>query len=215
MIAGVVLAAGQSSRLGHPKQLLSVQGEPLLRHTLRAILESSLDDVLVILGHEADAIRETITDLPVRIVFNPDFALGQSSSVRAGLDALPPETEAAMFLLGDQPGVDPMVIDTLIATWRKSNAPIVAPRYADGVGNPVLFDCRVFSELTALQGDMGARPVVRAHEQRGELQTITVNHLAPPDLDTEADYATLLAAKKAPLPAHRERGWGEGRSRLG
>jgi molybdenum cofactor cytidylyltransferase len=103
-----------------------------------------LDEVILIVGHEAAAVRAAVADLPVQIVENPAAAQGQSTSVLAGLAVIPPTTEAVVFLLGDQPGIDPNVIDALIATWRESHAPVVAPRYEDGMGNPVLFDRRVF-----------------------------------------------------------------------
>jgi molybdenum cofactor cytidylyltransferase len=193
VIAGIVLAAGRSSRLGRPKQLLPVHGEPLIRHTLRRVLESSLDQVILVVGHEADEVRAAVADLPVECVFNPDAAAGQSTSVRAGLAALPSEVEAALFILGDQPGIDPKVIDALMAYWRTSGAPVVAPRYVDRIGNPVLFDRRVFPELTGLEGDSGARSIVRAYHDSGELQLIPVAGSAPPDVDTEADYAALIA----------------------
>ena len=194
MIAGIVLAAGRSSRLGRPKQLLPVHGEPLIRHTLRRVLASSLDQVILVVGHEADDVRDTVADLQVKCVFNPDAAAGQSTSVRAGLAALSSDVEAAVFILGDQPGVDPNVIDDLIASWRTTSAPVVVPHYEDRMGNPVLFDRRLFPELAALEGDSGARPVVRAHHDSGELQVVPVAGSAPPDVDTEADYSALIAA---------------------
>ena len=212
MIAGIVLAAGRSSRLGRPKQLLPVRGEPLIRYTLRRVLSSSLDQALLVVGHEADEVRDAVAGLPVECVFNPDAAAGQSTSVRAGLAALSPEIGAAVFILGDQPGIDPNVIDALIASWRTSSAPVVVPHYQDRMGNPVLFDRRVFPELAALKGDTGARPVVRAYHDSGELQVVPVAGPAPPDVDTEADYAALIAALSE-QPAHvppprRERGLG-------
>jgi molybdenum cofactor cytidylyltransferase len=197
VIAGIVLAAGRSSRLGRPKQLLSVHGEPLIRHTLRQVLASSLDQVILVIGHEADEVRAAVADLPVACVFNPDAAAGQSTSLRAGLAALSPDVEAAVFILGDQPGVDPTVIDALVTAWRNSGAAVAAPRYEDRMGNPVLFDRRVFPELAALEGDTGARPVVRAYQKSGELQQVPISGAAPPDVDTEADYAALIAALSA------------------
>ena len=194
MIAGIVLAAGRSSRLGRPKQLLPVHGEPLIRHTLRRVLASSLDQVILVIGHEAEEVRAAVAGLPAECIFNPDAAAGQSTSVRTGLAALSPDVESAVFILGDQPGVDPKVIDALIDAWRASRAPVVAPRYEDRMGNPVLFDRRVFPELALLEGDTGARPVVRAYQESGEMQLVTVNGAAPPDVDTEADYAALIAA---------------------
>ena len=222
MIAGIVLAAGRSSRLGRPKQLLPVHGEPLVRLTLRRVLASSLDEVILVVGHEADEVRDTVADLPVKCVFNPDAAAGQSTSVRTGLAALSSDIEAAVFILSDQPGIDPAVIDALVAAWRTSGAAVAAPRYQDRMGNPVLFDRRVFPELAVLEGDTGARPVVRAHHDSGDLHVVPVPGHAPPDVDTEADYATLLStmsqprepASAPPLPAHRpgtrEAGGGQG-----
>ena len=194
MIAGIVLAAGRSSRLGRPKQLLPVLGEPLLRHTLHRVLASSLDNVVLVVGHDADTIRDAVAGLSLDVVFNPDAALGQSTSVRAGLAALSPDVDAAVFILGDQPSINPDVIDALISAWRESRAPILAPLYEDGMGNPVLFDRRVFPKLAALQGDTGARPVVQAYHASGDLQLVPAAGPAPPDVDTEADYDALIAA---------------------
>jgi len=192
VIAGIVLAAGRSSRLGRPKQLLPVHGEPLIRHTLRHVLASSLDQVILVVGHEADEVRNAVAGLPVICVFNPNAAAGQSTSVRSGIAAVRPEVEAAVFILGDQPGVDPNVIDALVSTWRESRPPVVAPLYVDRMGNPILFDRRVFQELVLLEGDAGARPVVRAYQDSGELQLVPIARAAPPDVDTEADYEALI-----------------------
>lgn len=206
MIVGIVLAAGRSARLGRPKLLLALHGEPLIRHTVRRVLKSSLDEVIVVVGRHAEKITSAIADLPVRVVVNPDAALGQSTSVVAGLAALGEDearathqeasslqkrVQAATFLLGDQPGVEPVVIDALIATWNETKAPIVAPRYTDGVGNPVLFDRRVFRELNELTGDTGARDVIRAYQASGDLALVLIDRPAPQDVDTEEDYAAL------------------------
>jgi molybdenum cofactor cytidylyltransferase len=158
------------------------------------VLASSLDQVILFVGHEADEVHDAVADLPVECVVNADAAAGQSTSVRAGLASLSPDVEAAVFILGDQPGIEPDVIDALIAAWRASGSPVAAPRYEDRMGNPVLFDRRVFPELAALEGDTGARPVVRTYHDSGELQVVPVAGKAPPDVDTEADYAALLAA---------------------
>jgi molybdenum cofactor cytidylyltransferase len=192
VIAGIVLAAGRSSRLGRPKQLLLVHGEPLIRHTLRHVLASSLDQVILVVGHEAEEVRNAVAGLPVICAFNPDAAAGQSTSVRSGIASILPEVEAAVFILGDQPGVDPNVIDALIGAWRELRPPVVAPLYADRMGNPVLFDRRVFPELVLLEGDTGARPVVCAYQDSGELQIVPIAGAAPPDVDTEADYEALI-----------------------
>jgi len=188
--------------------LLPLAGEPLIRQTLRRALSSSLDPVILVVGHEADEVRASVAGLPVDCVFNPDAAAGQSTSVRAGLAVLSPDVEAAVFILGDQPGVNSNVIETLITAWQDSRAPVVAPRYEDRMGNPVLFDQRVFPQLNLLEGDVGARSIVRACQDSGELQLVPVAGPAPPDVDTEADYAALIATWPRPaterplLPAH-------------
>jgi molybdenum cofactor cytidylyltransferase len=211
VIAGIVLAAGRSSRLGRPKQLLPVHGEPLIRHTLRHVIASSLDQVILVVGHEADEVRNAVAGLPVICVFNPDAAAGQSASARSGIAAVRPEVEAAVFILGDQPGVDPNVIDALVSTWRESRPPVVAPLYVDRMGNPILFDRRVFQELVLLEGDAGARPVVRAYQESGELQLVPIAGAAPPDVDTEADYEALITEmatepkRVTPRPMHGAR----------
>lgn len=196
MIAGIVLAAGRSSRLGRPKQLLPVQGEPLLRFTLQRILTTRLDVVYVVLGHCADEIAEFVADLPAQIVVNPNAAEGQSTSVIAGLRAvLPTDPDAVMFLLGDQPLVDPGVVNQLISRWQETRSGVVAPRYTGGPGrNPILFDHVVLPELMSLSGDVGARDIVRAHQMRGDISLVDVDASAPRDVDTEADYAELLAS---------------------
>ncbi len=199
MIAGIILAAGQSRRLGRPKQLLSLSGEPLIRVTVRRVLASILDQIVLVVGDDAEKIITSVADLPVRVVVNPDAASGQSTSLRAGLSALPPDTEAVVFLLGDQPEVDPCVIDALIAAWRDDRSLVIAPRYPEGMGNPILFDRQVFPELVSLEGDVGARAVVLAHQKAGDLELVSVGGHRPSDVDTESDYLALLARTKAIL----------------
>ena len=199
MIAGIVLAAGSSSRLGRPKQLLPLQGEPLLRFTLRRILTTSLDAVYVVLGHHGDNITRAIEDLPVRIVYNPHAERGQSTSVLAGLNAVAAaEPDAVMFLLGDQPLVDPKVVNRLISRWRETRTGVVAPRNTGDPGrNPILFDRLVLPELMTLTGDVGARDIVRAHQMRSDISLVDVDTPAPRDVDTEADYLELLESQES------------------
>ena len=192
MIAGIILAAGRSARLGRPKQLLPLAGQPLLSHVLRNAAASSLDDVLLVLGHEAATIAAAVGDWGQRPVLNPDHAAGQSTSLRAGLAALDPITDGALFLLGDQPQVDATVIDRLIAAHVATGGRIMVPRYGGQPGNPVLFSRDLFPELVRVSGDVGARSVVWAH--RDDIVHVDVGDGPPPrDIDTEEDYAALLA----------------------
>jgi molybdenum cofactor cytidylyltransferase len=200
VIAGIVLAAGLSRRLGRPKQLLSINGEPLIRKTVRQVLASSLDETILVVGELAGEIATAVYDFPVRVVINPDAALGQSTSLRAGLAALSPGTEAAVFVLGDQPEVEPRVIDALIETWRTARPAVVVPQYNEGVSNPVLFDRRLFHELASIEGDVGARAVVLAHRSSGDVAVVPVDAHAPADVDTEGDFRGLLDRLQANRP---------------
>jgi molybdenum cofactor cytidylyltransferase len=190
-VAGIILAAGRSSRLGRPKQLLDLGGKPLLRATLDNALASSLDRVFLVLGHEAVAISRALGLHPATVVVNDHFADGQASSVVAGVNALPDQTAAAMLLLGDQPGVTPAIIDGVVAAWRAADAQIAAPVYGGTLGNPVLFRRDLFPELLRLAGDEGARRLVREHSPDVLRVPIDLSD-PPPDIDTEADYQRLI-----------------------
>lgn len=201
-VSGVVLAAGRSSRMGRPKQLLPLGGEPILRHVVRSACASRLSEAIVVLGHEAERIAAAVGDLGQRTVLNPDYASGQSSSLRTGLAALSSGSEAVLFLLGDQPGVTTEVIDRLITAYQRTGAAIVVPEYGGVLGNPILFDRELFGDLRTVTGDTGAREVVRANEARR--LAVPVDGIAPPpDIDTPEAYAALLAAWGAPPETRR------------
>lgn len=186
MIAGIVLAAGASRRMGEQKLLLPIAGRPLVRHAVERLLAAGLSDIVVVLGREADAVARALADLPVRTAVNPRYAEGQSTSVRAGLDALAPGTEAVVIALGDQPGVEPAVVRRLVAAFRSSGRPIAAPAYRDGRGNPVLFGAALFDELRAVTGDEGGRGVIRRDPLR--VVEVAVDGDSPRDIDTPGDY---------------------------
>lgn len=191
-IVGVILAAGSSSRLGRPKQLLVLDERPVLAHTVANASAAALDGLIVVLGHESAAIRERIDFGTAQIVINDDYRAGQSTSLRAGLAALPPDTDAALFILGDQPLIGPAVLDALIAARRATAAPIVMPTYDGQRGNPVLIASDLFPDLATITGDQGARSVIRAHS--AAVHEVAIPG-APPtdDLDTQEDYDRLLA----------------------
>jgi molybdenum cofactor cytidylyltransferase len=186
----VILAAGGSSRLGRPKQLLQLGGEPLLRHTIRHALASRANDVIVVLGNEADAIAEAVGDLGQRTVVNPAYVDGQSTSLVAGIRAVDPGADAALLMLGDQPTVETTVLDRLIERFAASGAEIVQPVYDGTPGNPVIFRRDLFPELLAVTGDQGARQVIRSRSER--IDRIDADQPVPPDVDTEADYGRLI-----------------------
>jgi molybdenum cofactor cytidylyltransferase len=192
MIAAIVLAAGASTRMGRQKLLLPLaEGRPLIRLSVERVLAGGLDDVVVVLGRDAEAMATALAGLPARTVVNPRFAEGQSTSLRAGLDALRPATEAVVVALGDQPLPDSGLVGDLIAAFREHGRPIVVPRYRDGRGNPVLFAAAVFDELRAVSGDQGGRGVIT--RDPGRVSEVEVDASMPPDVDTWADYEGLRA----------------------
>lgn len=190
-VAGVVLAAGMSRRMGRPKQLLDLHGKPVVSHVVERALASGLDSVLVVLGHEAERVRDALTLYAVETVTNPAFADGQSTSLVAGVRAVPPETDAIVVLLGDQPGIEPDVIDQAIAARREQSASIVMAAYGEQRSHPVLFGRERFSELMELQGDAGGRDIIRRHQ--ADVHLVASGLPAPPvDVDTETAYIALL-----------------------
>jgi molybdenum cofactor cytidylyltransferase len=199
VIAGVVLAAGASSRLGRPKQLLPFRGRPLLEATLARVAAAQLDEVVVVLGGSAAEILAQVELHGARPVVNPDYRAGQSTSLRVGLAAVEDRAEAVVFILGDQPLQSAPVIDALIDTHRRTGAPIVVPSYGGARGNPVLFARVTYPLLHGLTGDQGARPLLRA---RADLvREVPVDAPAPPaDIDTWDDYRAVLVAAGEPDP---------------
>jgi molybdenum cofactor cytidylyltransferase len=190
--AGIVLAAGGSSRLGSPKQLLKWQGIPLVRHVAERALQAGLSPVIVVTGAHAGDIEQALRGLDVKIAHNPDWELGQSTSVGTGLQALPSNIGAAVFLLSDQPQVTKKLLDELSLAHTHSLASIVAPRVHGKRANPVLFDRIVFPELLALEGDTGGR-VLFSDDSRFTVEWVDWDDASLLlDVDTPGDYQRLL-----------------------
>jgi molybdenum cofactor cytidylyltransferase len=199
-IAAIILAAGSSSRMGagRHKLLLPLAGRPVLAHVLDAVLASSARPVILVLGHQADAVRAQIasylTHPAIAIVENPDYLQGMSTSMRAGLEALMAQTTGtetpgagAIILLGDQPLVTPQIIDALISRQQETGKRIIAPLYEGKRGNPTLFAASLFPELMAVTGDEGGRGVLAKH--REEVATVEVGDaMANYDVDTWEAY---------------------------
>jgi molybdenum cofactor cytidylyltransferase len=198
MIYGVLLAAGSSSRMGRPKQLLRWQGRALVRHAAEVALASRLDGLVVVLGAAAAEVRAALAGLegPVALAHCADHAEGQAASLRAGLAALPAATQAAVVLLVDMPLVTPRVIDALIAAHEaEPEALAVIPRHGGRRGNPTLLTAPLFPELRALRGDTGARGVLEHHAPR--LRWLDTDDPAVvTDLDTPEAYQALTGHNK-------------------
>ena len=185
----VILAAGQSKRLGEPKQLLPLEGRSLLRRTVDAALASRCRQVAVVVGAVADRMEEELAGSPVRIVMNDQWSEGLSTSVRAGLESLEEEVDSVIFVPCDQPALDAAMLDSLVAAHEKSGKPIVVSAYGGAWGAPMLVARRYWPELKALQGDRGAQPVAYAHP--GEVENVPFPEGAC-DIDTREDYEALV-----------------------
>jgi molybdenum cofactor cytidylyltransferase len=186
-VAAIVLAAGESRRFGSPKQLLPWGEKSLLEHVVDTVMGSSVKDTSVVLGYRAEQIGTLLRERPVRLVVNEDWKRGLSSSVRAGLQALPENYEACLFLLGDQPNITTELIDSMLNRYRRTLADIVAPSYRGRRGNPVLFSRSLFPGLLTLEGDQGGREVIRRHQDQVEAIEVEKENIFL-DIDTKADY---------------------------
>lgn len=190
-VSGIILAAGASRRMGRPKPLLALDGKPLLQHAIDAAAESRLGEMIVVLGDAAEEVRAAV-ELPerARAVVNPDFAEGQSTSLRLGLRSVSSDTDAAAVLLGDQPGVSASLIDRVLEAFRESDRPVARPVYVAGgrriPGHPVVLSREVWPEVAALTGDRGAQRLFAEHEEW--LLEIEIEGAPPVDIDTPADY---------------------------
>jgi len=186
-VGAIVLAAGGSRRFGSPKQLLRWKGKTLLEHVADGALDSSVDQVVVVLGHERETISALLTDRRVETVVNKDWEQGQASSVRVGLQALRESCDACLFVLADQPHVTSDLIDSIVSRYRRTLAPIVVPVYRGQRGNPVLFARSLFPELLEMQGDQGGRQVLERHENEAETVEVRDPRVFL-DIDTMDEY---------------------------
>jgi molybdenum cofactor cytidylyltransferase len=189
-VAGVVLAAGASSRMGRPKQLLKYGGVSLLRRTALAAVESGLDPLVVVLGSSSNLLVDEIQDLPFQIVVNDHWESGLGSSIRTGVGAISSvECDAVAILLSDQPFVTSTVIRRLIEPYLSSNAPIVASCYANTLGVPALFDRSLLPCLAEIPDGRGAKNLIASV---GDAVIAVDFPEGAWDLDTPEDYERLV-----------------------
>lgn len=196
MLSAVILAAGDSTRMGSPKAaLLTPDGVSFITRIVRTLREASVDDLVIVTGRHHDAVIDALTRdrlIPAPgVVRNPDPSRGQLSSLLSGMDAIvTPRTDALMVTLVDVPLVRVSTVIAVIAQWRRTRAPIVRPAIGDRHGHPVIFDRAVLDELRRAPLDAGAKSVVRAHEH--ELVNVPVDDEGcVRDVDTRLDYEAL------------------------
>ena len=191
----VVLAAGMSSRLGSPKQLLVYKGKSLLQHAADAALQTSMRPVVIVIGANSDTMKKQMEGMKVEIVENEGWQEGIASSLRCGLAAvqkIKPEADGIIFMVCDQPYVTKSLLDSLLKAQHETGLPIVASSYEDNLGTPALFHKSFFAELMELKGDTGARKIIVQHTD----DVVTV--LFPKgdiDIDTAAEYEALKQNK--------------------
>ena len=191
-ISGIILAAGRSERMGQIKQLLPFRGRPLLAHSVETALGSSLNEVVVVLGHGAAQIKEAVAFGHARVLINEGHKAGQSSSMIAGLSCVSDRTTAALFLLGDQPLLSREVVNRIIQEYKQTNAWIIIPTYHGKRGNPVLVSHNLFARLMSIHGDLGAREVFKEFAEK--IKEVEVDDACIlRDIDTLEDYKNLLS----------------------
>lgn len=191
--AGVVLAAGSSSRMGSPKQLLDIGGRPLLQRVLTAANDSELDDVILVLGARADSIRDAVDVGRARVVLNPRHAEGMSTSLRAGLRAVGPDAGRAVVILGDQPDVDAALLNRLLDVHESSHLPAAALDFDGLLHPPVVLARELWRAIDELQGDVGFRQLIRGDPAQVARVPASRPAQHPVDIDTPDDAASYAA----------------------
>jgi molybdenum cofactor cytidylyltransferase len=182
VISGVVLAAGAATRFGSTKQLATIGGVPLVRLAVDA-LRPATDEIVVVTGHDAPAVEAALPP-DVRVIRNERFRDGMATSLAAAIHGLGDDSEAAVVLLADQPGVSAADVERVVERFRTTRARIVRLRYADGPG-PALLSREIYAESGHLHGDAGARVLMASNPDW--VEEVVVDRPTPPDIDTEAD----------------------------
>jgi molybdenum cofactor cytidylyltransferase len=194
-VTGIILAAGTSTRMGRTKQLLPFRGQTILECVVDNALASDLHQVVVVLGHDSEALERLLTNRDITVIHNHHYEKGQSSSLKVGLRILTEEVDAALFLLGDQPLITPEIINLLLAAYKSSPCPIVLPVFKGRRGNPALFSRETFPRLATLKENCGARTLFEEYAER--ILKVPVSDPAIHfDIDTEENYRQLLLLER-------------------
>jgi molybdenum cofactor cytidylyltransferase len=185
VISAIVLAAGEGKRFGGTKQLELVSGKPLVQYAVDAAAEAGIGEIVVVLGHDAERVREALElSETARIVVNDRYAEGQATSLAAGIDALDDSSDAAVVLLADQPGITAEDVRALVRMYALRRTPVVRLHFRDAPG-PALLSREIWHEALALEGDTGARALIDAHPEL--VEEIHIDEDAPADVDVRGD----------------------------
>ena len=192
-VAGVVLAAGTSTRMGQNKLFMELEGEPLVRRVVARAAAAGVDPLIVVVGHEADRVKQALDGISYTPVFNAEYERGVNSSLRAGIHAAS-ETpaQAAVVVLADMPFVTTEMIATLLGKYRRGDAPLVISDYEGVNAPPMLYDRSLFDELSVPEGHGCGKQVVKRHRQEAESATWPAEALT--DLDRPEDYERVKAS---------------------
>ena len=188
----ILLAAGQSARLGKPKQLLNYKGKTLLAHSLQIAIETQLQPIVTVLGANLDILKESIEPINTTLVINQEWSEGMASSIRCGMEELvkiAPSMAGVIIMVCDQPYVTAKLLTDLVEKHEDSSQPIIASRYNNNMGTPALFDKTIFALLLSLKGDSGAKKIMKSNPDWVETVDFPFGEI---DIDTSLDYELLM-----------------------
>lgn len=195
MIWAMILAAGESKRMGKPKLLLPFGEKTIIETVIESVVQSKVEKILVVLGSNREKIEKKIKNFPLEIAVNPNFQSGMLSSIQLGFQTLPENTQAVLVVLGDQPAISSAVIDKIIDAYKRTGKGIVLPVYKNERGHPVLIDMKYRNEVENLSPDIGLRGTVYNHpEDILEVEVETSSILR--DIDDLEDYKRGLKDKE-------------------
>ncbi|HET9375480.1 MAG TPA: nucleotidyltransferase family protein [Chthoniobacterales bacterium] len=196
MLSAIVLAAGMSSRMGQNKLLMVFKGKPLIARAVDTLLASEIDEVIVVLGKEADMVREKLHGRKVRLIENPDFREGLSSSVRVGVTAVSRQADGIMVYLADQPLLEPADVNRILGAFahaKEAGKSIVVPFFDKQRGNPVLLDSSYRDAILGVVGDVGCKGVIKRYPDQVFVVQMESDHVIR-DMDTIEEYEAVLGS---------------------
>jgi molybdenum cofactor cytidylyltransferase len=196
MLSAIVLAAGMSTRMGQNKLLLLFKGKPLIAHAVDILLASEIDEIIVVLGNEADKVQEKLRGRQVRLIENPDFREGLSTSVRAGVTAVSRQADGIMVYLADQPLLEPADVNRILRAFvhaKNAGKSIVVPFFDRQRGNPVLLDSSYREAILGVVGDIGCKGVIKRYPDQVFVLQMESDHVIR-DMDTIEEYEVVLGS---------------------
>ncbi|MCJ7656075.1 MAG: molybdenum cofactor cytidylyltransferase [Dehalococcoidia bacterium] len=191
MISAILLAAGQSKRMGELKQLMPFGQSTIVAQAVDNLLGSAVDEVIVVVGYKAEDVIKAIAAKPIKLVINPDYEQGMSTSVIAGLNLVHSRVQGVMLALGDQPLVDSQTVNRLIEEFYNHDKGIAVPTYQGRRGHPIIFAIKYKEQLLKLRGDVGGRQIIKDHPD-DVLEVAVDSESIVADFDTTDDYQAYV-----------------------